>query len=283
MPNVAIVTDSTSCLPPELIKQYGIRIVSVGLIIDGKPYRDSDLSNDEFWALFYQAKTLPTTSAASPGDFASTFIDIAKSTDAIVCIVLSSVLSATHEAAVQASEIVKSEYPRLNIEIIDSKTATGALGFIVLEAARAAQRGKNIAEVAQVTQDMIARVKFIVGMDTLKYLIKTGRAPKTGYIGELLQVKPIVGMVSGTGLVELLGKVRGKRKCMLKLAELVNKYIDTNKPVHLMVHYTDGIRPGEELRDIITSRMKCEEVYLTPYTPVMASASGPVVALSFYS
>lgn len=283
MSNVAIVTDSTSCLAPQLIKEYGIHIVSVGLVIDGISYRDSDLSNDEFWTLFYQAKKLPTTSAVSPGDFTSVFTDIAKSTDAIVCIVLSKALSATHEAAVQASEIVKSEHPHLNIEIIDSKTATGALGFIVLEAARAAQRGKNIGEVAQVARDMIPRVKFMAGMDTLKYLIKTGRAPKTGYVGELLQVKPIVGMVSGTGLVELIGKVRGKRNCMLKLAELVNKYIDTTKPVHLMVHYTDGISPGEELRDIVTSRTKCEEVYLTPYTPVMASASGPVVALSFYS
>jgi len=283
MSNVVIVTDSTNCLPPHLIREYGIRIVSVGLVIDGKSYRDSDLSNDEFWRLFYQAKKLPATSAASPGDFANVFTDIAKSTDAIVCIVLSKVLSATHEAAVQASKIVKTENPNVEIEVIDSKTATGALGFIVLEAAHAAQRGKSIAEVIQVVQDMIPKVKFVVGMDTLKYLIKTGRSPKTGYIGELLQVKPIVGMVSGTGLVELLGRVRGKRKCMLRLAELVKEHIDTTKPIHLMVHYTDGITPGTELKEIVTSGMKCEELYLTPYTPVMASASGPVVALSFYS
>lgn len=283
MSKVGIVTDSTSCLPPELVKEYGIRIVPVGLVIDGKAYRDIDLTNDEFWRLFYQAKEPPTTSAASPGDFASAFTELGKSTNDIVCIVLSKALSATHEAAVQASKMVKDEHPNLNIEIIDSKTATGALDFIVLEAARAAQAGKSLAEVVGIAQDIIPRVKFFVSMNTLKYLVRLGRAPKTALLGELLQVKPIVGMVSGTGLVEMLGKVRGNRKAMLKMADMMKEHIDTSKPVHLMVHYTDGIAAGEELRDMVTSQVDCAEVHLTPYTPVMASASGPVVAIAFYS
>ena len=106
MSRVGIVTDSTSCLPPELIKNYGIRIVPVGLVIDGKLYRDTDLTNDEFWKLFYEAKDLPTTNAASPGDFASAFTELGKSTDSIVCIVVSKALSATYEAAVQALSLI---------------------------------------------------------------------------------------------------------------------------------------------------------------------------------
>jgi len=90
-------------------------------------------------------------------------------------------------------------------------------------------------------------------------------------------------MVSGTGLVENLGRVRTKQKAMVKMVDMIKDYIDTNKPVHLMVHYTDGIAAGEELKDIVTSQLDCAEVYLTPYTPVMASATGPVVALSYYS
>lgn len=283
MSKVGIVTDTISCVPKELIKEYDIRVVPVGLVIDGQSYRDTDITNEEFWELFYQAKEQPTTSAVSPGDFLAAFTELSKSTDSIVCILVSKMLSATHEAAVQASKMVKSEHPKLSIEIIDSKTATGAQGFIVLAAARAAQAGKSLAEVVKAAQDMIPRVKFVVGMDTLKYLIKSGRAPKTAYMGEVLQVKPIIGMVSGTGLVESLGRVRGKRKAMAKLADMIKDHADTEKPVHLMVHYTDGIAAGEELRDIVTSRYNCAEVHLTPYTPVMASQTGPVVALAFYS
>ena len=283
MSKVGIVTDSTSCLPPELVKEYGIRIVPVGLVIDGKGYRDTDLTNEEFWELFYGAKELPTTSAVSPGDFASTFADLGKSTDSIVCIPVSKALSATHEAAVQARKIVRAENPSLNIEIIDSKTATGALGFIVMEAARAARAGKSLAEVVQVAQDMIPRVKFLATLETLKYLIKGGRAPKTALVGELLQVKPIIGLVSNTGLVDAVGRVRTKRKALLKMVDMVKDYIDTNKPVHLMVQYSESIEDGEELREMVTSRYNCTEVYMTELTPVMSCHTGPMMGLAFYS
>ncbi len=283
MSKVGIATDTTSCLPPELVKEYGIRIAPVGLVIGGQHYKDTELTNDEFWRLFYAANGSSSTAAASPGDFASIFEELGKSTDSIVCIVVSKALSATFEAATQGKKLVLEKNPKANIEIVDSRTSAGALGFIVLEAARAAKAGKNLQEVVQVANSMIPRVKFVTAMDTLKYLIRTGRAPKTAVIGDLLGVKPIIGMVSNTGLVENLGRARGKQKAMVKITELARQHIEPGKKVHAMFHYTDGIAAGETLRDIVTSQVDCDEVYLTPYTPVMASATGPVVALAFYT
>ena len=283
MSKVGIVTDTTSCLPPELVAEYGIRIAPVGLVIGGQHYKDTELTNEEFWQLFYAAKGSSTTAAASPGDFASIFEELGKSTDSIVCILVSKALSATLEAATQGKKLVKEKNPEANIEILDSKTSAGALGFVVLEAARAAKAGKGLEEVIKTANDMIPRVKFVTAMDTLKYLIKSGRAPKTAVIGDVLGVKPIIGMVSNTGLVENLGRAMGKQKALAKLAKLAKEHTEPGKKVHAMFHYTDGIAAGETLRDIITSQIDCDEVYLTPYTPVMASATGPVVAFSFYS
>jgi DegV family protein with EDD domain len=283
MSKVGIITDTISCLPPNLIKELGIRIVPVGLIIDRKQYKDTELPNDEFWKLFYQTKEHITTTAANPADFVDIYTELAKLTDSIVCIHVSSKLSATYQSAVKAVESVKADNPSLKIEVIDSTTAAGAQGFIVLEAARAAQAGKNLEEVVRIVKDMIPRVKFLMVMGTLKYLIKGGRAPKSAVLGEMMKVKPIIGMVSGTGLVENMGRARGKRKAMEKIAEMTKEYIDISKPVHLMVHYTDDIAAGEELKEIVTSRLNCTEVYLTPYTPVMACHTGPVVSIAFYS
>jgi len=283
MSKVGIVTDSVSCLPAEVIKEYGIRVVPVGLSIDGKAYRDQvDITPDEFWKLFPEMREL-TTGAGPLGDYIEAFQGLAQSTDSILCTFVSKGLSAVPEAAAQARERFKAENPNVTIEIIDSRTATGAQGFIVLEAARAAQAGKSLAEVVQVAQDMIPRAKFVVAMETLKYLIKGGRAPKTAYIGELLQVKPIIGMVNNTGVIENLGKAMGKRKAMAKLPQLMKEYIDTSKPIHVNTHYTDRIEDGEKLRDLVTSQFNCEEVYLTPFTPVICGHIGPAVALSFYS
>ncbi len=284
MSKVGIVTDSTSCLPNELIKEYGILMAPVHLVIEGKDYRDQvDITPSEFWRIFKSLKELPTTAAAGPGDWINAITEMAKSTDNIVCITLSKKLSATHEGAVQARDIMKSEHPNINIEVIDSETATGALGFVVLEAARAAHAGKSLAEVVQVAQDTLTRVKFFMSPDTLKYLIRIGRAPKTAVIGDLLQVKPIIGMVKRTGLVESLGKTRGKRKAMAKMVEMIADYIDTTKPVHIIVHYSERIEDVEELKEMVTSRYNCSEVYVSEFTPVMAAAMGPVVALAFYS
>jgi DegV family protein with EDD domain len=283
MSKVGIVTDTISCLPEEVIKEYDIRLVPLALSINGRPYRDKvDVTPDEFWKIFPEMKEF-TTGAPAMGDFISIFADLSKSTDSIMCTFVSKALSATHEAAVQAREIFRQENPGINIEIVDSRTAAGAQGFIVLEAARAAQAGKSLAEVIQVAQDMIPRVKFVLAMETLKYLIKSGRAPKTAYIGELLQVKPIIGMVNNTGLVENLGRVRTNHKALLKMVDMVKDYADVSKPLHVIVHYTDRIEDGEALKDIVTSQLNCAELYLTPYTPVMAGHTGPVVAISFYS
>ena len=284
MSKVGIVTDSTSCLPTELIQEYDIRVAPVHLIIEGKDYRDRvDITPSEFWRIFKDLKQLPTTGAAGPGDWISAITEMAKSTNNIVCIPLSKKLSATYEGAVQARDIMKSEHPDLSIEVIDSETTTGALGFIVLEAARAAHAGKSLAEVVQVVQDILPRVKFFMSPDTLKYLIRIGRAPKTAVIGDLLQVKPIIGMVKRTGLVESLGRARGKRKAMAKMVEMIADYIDTTKPVHIIVHYSERIEDVEELKEMVTSRYNCSEVYVSEFTPVMAAAMGPVVALAFYS
>lgn len=283
MSKVAIVTDTISCLPDNLVKELNIRIVPTGLVIDRKHYRDTDLTNAEFWKLFNVAKEPVTTTAAKPAEFEATFTELGKSTNNIVCITVSSKLSATHSAAVTGKDAARAENPKLTIEVIDSKTAAGAEGFLVLEAARAAQAEKSLNEIVQIVNEMIPKVKFLTTMDTLKYLIRSGRAPKSAQIGEFMKVKPIIGMVSGTGLVENMGRARGKEKAMHKIVEMATEHIDTSKPVHLMVHYSDSIAAGEALKEIATSHFKCAEVYLTPYTPVMASQTGPVVSISFYS
>ncbi len=284
MSKVGIVTDSTNCLPSELIREYDIRIVPVGMVIDGNPYRDLvDITLDEFQGMVNDLEKQPTTTAANPGDFINVFTELTESTDSIVCILVSKALTATQESAYQAKRLIRAEHPELNIEIIDSKTSAGALGFIVLEAARAAQQNKSLQEVVAVAQDMVFRVVYLAALDTLKYLMRIGRAPRVTSIGEILDVKPIIGFVDDTGLIDVVARVRGTRKSLATLVDLVEKYVDTDKPIHAMVHYTNGIEQVEELKDLLVSRYNCVEMYLTRLSPVMVSAVGPLVGLSVYS
>ncbi len=283
---VQIITDTTSCLPPELKEKYGICVVPVGLVINGKFYRDMiDITPNDFWKMFMDLKEPPSTNAANPGDFVNAFLEAGKKSPDMVCILVSKVLTATFESAYQARRLVRTEHPEYNIEIIDSHTSAGALGFVVMEAARAAHDGKSLKEVIEITHDMISRVIYVSALDTLKYMIRMGRAPRNSSgIGEILQVKPIIGFIDDTGLTEVIARVRGKQKSLEKLVELVDKYADTGKPLHFIINYSNSKEDAEELKKLVTSKYKkFEEMYVTEYTPTMGASTGPIIGLAFYS
>ncbi len=283
MSQIVVATDSLSGLPAELIQQYSIKIIPGILTINGKNYRDNiDITPDEFWKLFPAIKTY-TTAAPSPGDFVKFFQEAGQAATDIVFIATSRQMSAIYNAAVSALDILKTQNPGLQVRVIDSKYSVGATGFIVVEAIRAVQAGKNLDEVLLVIQDMIGRVRSVAGMESLRYLIRSGRAPKTAYIGELLGIKPLIGMVSGNGLAESLGRVRGKDRCFQRLLEMISEYTDTNKPLHAMVQYTNNLADGQELFRRVKSKYNCAELYITPYTPIIAGHSGPINSIAFYS
>jgi DegV family protein with EDD domain len=283
MSKIAFVTDTISCLPPHLIKEYGIRIVPTILVINGKSYRDGiDMNNDDFWKQFDSMQNF-STSAALPGDFVNAFKEAGKEADNIICTLVSKALSATNTTAVQAQKLIKEENPKLNIEIIDSRTGTGAEGFVVLEGARAARAGKNLSEVIQIMQDMITRVKWVNSMETTKYLIKIGRAPKTIPAEVFLQMKPMISMLHNTGLVEDSGVARSKEESFQKMVDMIGENADLTRPLHVMVHYTNSIADGQQLVSMVKAKYNPVEIYLTPYSAVMCGTTGPCNAIAFYS
>jgi DegV family protein with EDD domain len=260
-------------------------VVPVGLIINGKVYRDLvDITPEQFWKIFMDLKEPPSTNAGNPGDFLQTFLDCGRTADDMVCILVSKVLTATFESAFQARKMARMQHPEYNIEILDSHTSAGALGFVVLETARAAREGKSLEEVIGVARDMISRVIYLSSVDTLKYMIKIGRAPRgSSGLGEIFQVKPIIGFVDDSGYTEVLARVRGKQKSLEKLVDMVDEYADTSKKMHFMVNYSNSVEDGQELKRLVAARYPGGELFMTEYSPVMCSATGPVIGLSFYS
>jgi DegV family protein with EDD domain len=252
--------------------------------IEGEDYRDLiDITPAEFWRRFKTLKSLPTTGVPGPGEYIAIFEDLIKHTRDIVVVCISKTLSGAYDSSSQAKAIFQETHPDINIEIVDSKNSGGALGFVAVTAARAAEEGKTLKEVVQAAEDIVPRAKLLIALDTLKYLIQGGRAPKVAYVGEFLNVKPIIGLVRESGLVDSLGKERGKEKAMRRLVEMVKEHADITKPLHIMVHYTDNIKDGEMLKEMVASAYNCEEIHMTDFTPVMTTHTGPSVALSFYS
>jgi len=281
---VGIVTDSVTGLPEDLIKEYHIRTVSMGFVWNNRVYRDyQDITMEEFWKVWPTFRETPTTSACSPGDFLKTFQDLSRETNQIVCITISNVLSATHKAACQAAQMIKEEKPGLEVTVIDSQTSACGLGWIVLEAARAARAGKSQLEVIETVRNMMGRSKYILALESLKYVMKIGRAPDGTPQQAPPKISPIMGIVkANTGVMENLDRAANIDEALAKLIDIVKNHVDTSKPVHFLLTYPDRREKCEQIQKNLSDKYQCEEILIGQWTPSAMVATGPMYGLGFY-
>ena len=284
MPSVAIVTDSTSCLPQEEVERYGIEVVPVKLVYEGRVYRDGqDLTPEEFYRLLREARKLPTTSPASPGDYLEVFRRVGEKARSILCISVSAKLSGMFDSARAAVELARESLPRTAIQVLDSGTAAMAQGFVVLAAARAARAGKGLQEVMETATRIMPRVELVAVLDTLHYLARGGRVPKVAvWATSLLQIKPIL-ILSG-GEVGLLERVHTRKRALSRLVVIMREKVGEKRPLHVSVFHANALGDALALREEIIREFQPQELYLTQFTSVMGVHTGPgVVGLAYYA
>ena len=285
MRKVAVITDSTCCLPTELIKKYDISVVPIYIVYKGKSLRDGvDISPGEVYKIMRRKKDLPTTSTPSAGDFLDAYREASQKAESVLCITLTSLQSRVFEAAIVAKEQAKEVMPNTAVEVIDSRAVAGALGFIVLEAARAASQGAELPKMADVARNMIGKVDHLAMVDTLYYLARTGRIAKAAaWAGSLLDMKPVVEHSPAVGETTPVARPRTRAKAVELMLKLMAEKVG-NRTAHVMCHHADELEDGEKLKAEIGKRFRCTELYLTEFTPAMGIHAGPgVLAISFYA
>jgi DegV family protein with EDD domain len=285
MKKVAILTDSTCCLPVELVEKYDISLVPIPIVYQGRSYRDGvDISPSEVYRIMRRKKDLPATSTPSAGDFLNAYRQLSQKAESILCITLTSQQSKTFDAALIAREMAKEVSPDTSIEVIDSRAVAGALGFIVLEAARVANQGAELIQVDNAARSMIGRVNFLAMLDTLFYLARTGRiARAAAWAGSLLSMKPILEHSTAIGETTPLARPRTKAKAIEHMLQTMAEKVGDSR-VHVMVHHADELEEGEKLKAEVSSRFSCAELHLTEFTPAMGVHAGPgVLAISYYA
>ncbi len=240
-----------------------------------------EITPEEFWK---NRHTYKEWSSGSPvvGDFVEAFREAGKETGNIACTMVSKVMSVTYGVALLAKKMVQEENPGLNINIVDSKTAVGALGFIVLESARAADAGAGLAEVTGVMEDMVSRVSWVTGLQTTTTQ-KFGRIPREAFNEFNNQTITVIASLRGAGTVESNGIVHSKPECFARMLEVVERNIGPGKPLHANVQYTDNIEDGRTLFTLVKQRFNCAEAFFTPYNALAGATSGPCTSISFFT
>ncbi|RLC96668.1 MAG: hypothetical protein DRI40_02515, partial [Chloroflexi bacterium] len=193
MSKVALVADSIACLPREMVERYGIEIVSPNIYFDGQIYRDwIDISPSDAYRLLEKAPDLFSTSAPPPAAFVEAYRKVGVDAEAVLVITLSSKVSTVYNAAVAARDLVQGELNRVRIEVLDSMTATGAEGFVVLAAARAVENGKGLDGALWAAKAAMHKVDLLFVLETIRHAYRTGRIPKIAtQLGAWLSVRPM--------------------------------------------------------------------------------------------
>jgi DegV family protein with EDD domain len=219
---------------------------------------------------------------ASIGEYLEVFQEAAKYTDSIICITLSSKLSAMHSVALLAVKQAKEKLPHMSIEVLDSGTAAVGEGLVVSAAAETAAAGKSLAEVVQSAKKVSAKVQVIGIMETIRYVYRTGRIPRlAARFGSVLNIRPVF-VVSG-GVVRIKGITQSQENGIIRALTMMREEIK-ERPVHVAVAHADAQEAGERLLEKIRVEFNCVDIWLTDFSPVMAYATGAgVLAIAYYT
>jgi len=281
---VAIVTDTTACIPEEQVEKYGIEMVPVDLIFEDRVYRDGiDISPTEFYALLRQAEKLPTTSASSPGPYLEAYGRASQRAASILCITESSKFSVMFNSAKVAVEMAKTALPSVVIEVLECDTAAAGQGLVALAAARAAASGESLTKVVETARSTMHRVNLFASLDTLHYLVRGGRVPQAAaLVNSILKIKPVFTVNGGEAHTVALPRTMGS--AVKRILKIMGKKVVRGQPLHVAVMHADALDRAIALRNQVASQFDCAELFITEFTPVMGVHTGPgVIGVAFYS
>jgi len=277
---IAIVTDSSTYIPPSETVGLDIHVIPLWLIWDDKHFKDGiDIQPDEFYQRLRGSKTMPSSSQPSAGDFISLFKQLSSDYDAIVAVLVSAKISGTVASALAAQQ----ELSDLRIEVVDSANVSMGLGYCVLAAAKAAVEGKSVQEVVQVAEQLSEKVHFLFAVDTLEFLRRGGRiGGAKALLGSALSIKPLLHFHEGQ--IEPLMQVRTKKKALATMLDVAEERLAGKPMAAVTVLDVDNEEEGDRVAEMIRQRFSIEKVIRTTVSPVVGTHAGPgTVGMAFYA
>lgn len=281
---VAIVCESTACLPKDQIDRYGITVVPIPFVLGTETYRDGvDITPAQFYERLLATRTVPKTSPPSPGEYLEAWCAAARDASGVVSVTVDSKISTLQRSAGLARDLAPEALPGVRVAVVNSLSAGMGQGFVVLAAARAAAAAESLDEVVAVAHDMAARVRMIVTLDTLEYLAKTSRIPQiAALLGGLLAIKPIIQISNGD--IHPLTRVRTRRRSIEALLEQMAQMVPAGAPLHVAVQHAAAADEAAQLAARIRAAFNCVEIFTTEFTPVMGGYCGPgLLGAAFYA
>ncbi len=272
MKKIAVITDTDSSLSKDTAARFGIRQVPITVHFGEDTLRTGiDIDDRLLFEKVDRLNKLPTTSAPSPGEFIEAYqAAFNNGADAVICICVSSKVSATYAAAVTARE----HFQDHEIRVINSATLSLGQGFLAMIAAQAAADGASLDEIEMKVLDAASRLHIYAVLATLKYLALSGRVGKlVAGMADTLNIKPILTVQDGK--LDLLERVRTRKKAIERMFELVGIALDGKKIEKVGIIHVNHLEGAKELQDLLCKKFPCpEEVMIAEFTPGLSVHAG---------
>jgi DegV family protein with EDD domain len=270
MTQTAILTDSTCDIPPVLLERYHITVVPLCVIWGHEELRDGvDIDTPTFYARLAQDPCHPQTSQPTPTAFA----EAVRRTDAeeALIITLTSALSGTHEAALQARAML--DRP---VHVVDSRSLSMGLGWQVLAAVRERERGGSLAAMIAAAKRVRDGSSLLLTLDTLEYLHRGGRIGTAAkLLASAVQLKPVLEVDHASGTLQVVGKIRTRRKALTKLVEETFARLDQTRPMRVAVLHGGAVEDAQALAEAVKRQIQPLELILSQITPALGVHGGP--------
>ena len=267
---VKIVTDSSCDISPQRCAELGVEMLPITVNFGDTSYRANiDISNEEFFEKLSVAEELPKTAQITPNQFQEIFKPYQESGDDVVCLFISSKMSGTLQSARVAKNILGAE----NILLPDTLNVTFALGLLVEEAVKMRDAGMTGAEIMEKIEELIPRIRLFAMIEDLKYLKMGGRLSATSaLVASILGICPIITLKDG--LVEVVGKARGKKAAFAAIRKWVEKEPISSDYCVTMGH-ANVPENCKALQEFLGDLLKKREVHVCSIGSIVGTHTGP--------
>jgi DegV family protein with EDD domain len=269
---VAVVTDSTPYLPPDLLERWAVRQVSLYVGWNGELQREDAYDDlDAFYSRLRDSPGLPTTSQPSVGDFVAIYEPLLAAGNDVASIHIAAGLSGTCESAREAARTLTEGGHAGRIEVLDARTGAGGLGCLVLAAARAATDGADLDATLAAAASARDGLEMLFCLDTLEYLRRGGRiGAAQALLGSALQIKPL--LTFGTEIAPV-GRVRTRKRAFERMVAYLEELHARGVREWIVQHAQSAEEAGRLVdrgREIIGS----EPLFCTQVGPVLGAHLG---------
>lgn len=282
--NIALVTDSTCDLSQGLIDFYQINVVPLNMDFGDNHYLDKvTMQPNQFYDLLETHAEFPKTSQINEQAFTNLYSHLASYYDAIIAVHLTSQFSGTYANSLKAGKRISKEFNK-PVHVIDSKNLSGALGLLVLKAARNIEAGESVESIINSLEKDVIHSKIFVSVRNLKYMIKGGRVSKPkGLIAGMLGLNPVISM-DKSGKSFLFGKTFSQEASLNKIYQHIKK-ISVGKTVwnYIILHAnnSEGAQKAEEKMGAITGLKPISVVNISPVIGMHAGNGAIAISLMF--